>query len=135
MRPTFEYVVKAQQFYTHRKRLNTDDAFAESWGRFWVGGASKAIQGWLTPLPGQAGRRSGAKSRCGLLLGQHRRPCNGRLCRVTALLASCTCPQPTDLPPAGGVPEAVPPPGARALPVSHQLPHHKREGGQGHQQH
>lgn len=40
VRPTFEYVVKAQQFYTHRKRLNIDDAFTESWGCFWVGGLS-----------------------------------------------------------------------------------------------
>lgn len=36
VRPTFEYVVKAQRFYTHRKRLNIDDTFTESWGRFWA---------------------------------------------------------------------------------------------------
>ncbi|KAL4458702.1 hypothetical protein ABPG75_013567 [Micractinium tetrahymenae] len=36
VRPSFEYVVKAQQFYSHRKRLNIDDAFTESWGRFWA---------------------------------------------------------------------------------------------------
>lgn len=38
VRPSFTYVVKASQFYTHRKRLNVDDAFKESWGRFWVCG-------------------------------------------------------------------------------------------------
>jgi uncharacterized protein YecE (DUF72 family) len=34
-RPSFRYVVKASQFYTHRKRLHVDDAFRASWARFW----------------------------------------------------------------------------------------------------
>ena len=37
IRPSFQYVVKAHQFYTHRKRLNVDDAFKTSWNRFWAG--------------------------------------------------------------------------------------------------
>lgn len=35
VRPSFQYIVKAHQFYTHWKRLNVDDQFKESWGRFW----------------------------------------------------------------------------------------------------
>lgn len=31
------------QMYTHRKRLNIDDAFKEMWARFWVGG----LAGWV----------------------------------------------------------------------------------------
>ena len=35
IRPSFEYVIKAHQFYTHRKRLNIDSMFEESWSRFY----------------------------------------------------------------------------------------------------
>ena len=35
IRPSFEYVIKAHQFYTHWKRLNVDDKFKESWEKFW----------------------------------------------------------------------------------------------------
>lgn len=34
--PSFQYVVKASQMYTHRKRLNVDEFFVESWQRFWA---------------------------------------------------------------------------------------------------
>jgi uncharacterized protein YecE (DUF72 family) len=34
-RPGFKFAVKANQFFTHRKRLIVDDVFREVWGRFW----------------------------------------------------------------------------------------------------
>lgn len=36
MRPSFQYVVKASNMYTHKKRLNVDDNFRASWANFWV---------------------------------------------------------------------------------------------------
>ena len=35
VRPSFEYVVKAPRTFTHMKRLNVDDAFRDSWERWW----------------------------------------------------------------------------------------------------
>jgi len=35
-RPSFEYVIKANQYYTHMKRLNVDDKFKASWVRFYA---------------------------------------------------------------------------------------------------
>ena len=35
-RPSFQFVVKACQHFTHRKRLHVDAAFAQSWRRFWA---------------------------------------------------------------------------------------------------
>ena len=35
VRPSFEYALKASQFYTHKKRLNIDEYFKESWKRFY----------------------------------------------------------------------------------------------------
>lgn len=35
-RSSFMYVVKASQFYTHKKRLNVDGAFIRNWDQFWA---------------------------------------------------------------------------------------------------
>jgi uncharacterized protein YecE (DUF72 family) len=35
-RPSFEYIIKSHQFYTHMKRLNIDAKFEESWRRFYA---------------------------------------------------------------------------------------------------
>lgn len=35
VRPSFQYALKASQFYTHKKRMNIDAYFKESWKRFY----------------------------------------------------------------------------------------------------
>ena len=42
-RPSFSFVVKAHQFFTHRKRLIVDDAFRDCWQRFWVRAAALGV--------------------------------------------------------------------------------------------
>lgn len=36
IRPSFEYVIKANQYYSHMKRLNVDDKFKASWAKFYA---------------------------------------------------------------------------------------------------
>lgn len=111
-RPSFEYVVKAPQLYSHRKRLHVDDAFRESWGRFWVG-----LKGEFGQLARWGGHRVRAMA-C---------PAGGHACasRRSTKRGRGWCSDPTgsgNVPvrrsplPAGALPAAAASPGTHPLP-------------------